>query len=39
MTTIYDDSKDYGKFVDGAARDPTKVVPGLFPEVPNGIKL
>jgi hypothetical protein len=32
-TTISDDSRDYGKFADGATRDPEKGVPGLFPEV------
>jgi hypothetical protein len=32
---ISDDSSDYGKFADGATRDPEKGVPGLFPEVAN----
>jgi hypothetical protein len=32
-TTISDDSRDYGKFADGARRDPEIGVPGLFPEV------
>jgi hypothetical protein len=35
--TISDDSRDYGKFVDGATRDPEKGVPGLFPEVSTAL--
>jgi hypothetical protein len=30
---ITDDSRDYGKFKDGATRNPEKGIPGLFPEV------
>jgi hypothetical protein len=30
---ISDNSKDYGKFIDGAMHDPEKDVPELFPEV------
>jgi hypothetical protein len=30
---ISDNSRDYGKFSDGAMSDPKKGVPGLFPEV------
>jgi hypothetical protein len=30
---VSDDSRDYGKFADGAMWDPKKGVPGLFPEV------
>jgi hypothetical protein len=30
---ISDDSRDYGKFADGATCDPEKGVTGLFPEV------
>jgi hypothetical protein len=31
--TISDNSRDYGKFTDGATCDPKKGIPGLFPEV------
>jgi hypothetical protein len=27
------DSRDYGKFADGATCNPQKSIPGLFPEV------
>jgi hypothetical protein len=30
---VSDDSRDYGKFADGATRSPEEGVPGLFPEV------
>jgi hypothetical protein len=30
---ISDDSRDYGKYADGATHDPKKGIPGLFPEV------
>jgi hypothetical protein len=30
---MLDNSRDYGKFADGATHDPEKCVPGLFPQV------
>jgi hypothetical protein len=35
--TISNDSRDYGKFTDGAMRDPEKGIPGLFPEVATAL--
>jgi hypothetical protein len=32
-TTISDNSRDYGKFAEGATCNPEKGIPGLFPEV------
>lgn len=34
---ISDNSRDYGKFVDGAMRDPEKGIPGLFLEVATAL--
>jgi hypothetical protein len=34
---ISGDSRDYGKFADGATCDPEKGVPGLFPEVTTAL--
>jgi hypothetical protein len=31
------DSRDYGKFSDGAIRDPEKGIKGLFPEVATAL--
>jgi hypothetical protein len=35
--TISDNSRDYGKFTDGAMRDPDKAIPGMFPEVATAL--
>jgi hypothetical protein len=35
---ISDDSRDYGKFTDGAMCNPEKGIPGVFPEVATALE-